>query len=118
MFCQVAQSSNLPQDLNSPLFFPHASSIAVRVREDRSHGSRKIWVTHPESTRANPRPRMHILLESRADVIRLLLEHLDAGRPARAPHRMRQDEGPQAAPAPQAGGRRRRSLVQVAGPLS
>ena len=40
--------------------------------------------------------------ENRQDVIGLLLEHLDAGLPARAPHRMKRDEGAQAAPAPQA----------------
>ena len=77
----------------------------------RRASSRKIWATNPSVTRARPQQRLHVVIESRVDVIRLLLEHLDAGLPGRAPHLERADEGPQAAPAPRAGGRRRRSLV-------
>ena len=77
----------------------------------RRASSRKIWVTNPTTTRGRPQQRLHIVIESRADVVRLLLEHLDAGMPGRAPHLERVDEGPEAAPAPRAGGRRRRSLM-------
>ena len=77
----------------------------------RRGSSRKIWVTNPTIARARPQQRLHIVIESRVDVIRLLLECLDAGLPGRAPHLERADEGPQAAPAPRAGGRRRRSLM-------
>ena len=77
----------------------------------RNGSSRKIWATNPSIARGRPQQRVHIVIESRADVTRLLLEYLDAGTPGRAPHLERADEGPQAAPAPQAGGRRRRSLA-------
>ena len=69
----------------------------------RRASSRKIWATNPTITRGRPQQRLHIVIESRANVIRLLLEYLDAGIPGRAPHLERVDEGPEAAPAPRAG---------------